>query len=1068
MPLNKPFIVGIGASAGGLKALEIFFSTVTKPTGMAFVVIQHLSPTHKTMMPELLERLTSLTVKMVDSASTIEADTIYLISPSTNLVAKNSALVAVPQNKEALLQLPIDIFLGSMAEEFLHRCAAVILSGTGSDGTLGCAKVREVGGLVMVQDPLQCGFDGMPVSAINRKVVDFTLKAELICSKITEISTEETYQIQEFEPDEVKLRIIFNMLLDIQGVDFNEYRRNTIVRRIDRRMVVNKCKTLDDYILFLKRDTHENRLLHDELLIGVTSFYRDTSTFEYIEETVIPKLIESTKPSESVRIWCAGCSTGQEAYTFAILLSEYFEKNSTHRDVKIFATDIDRTALSTGASGRFTENIISELKPEWLEKYFQRDAFELVISNKIRRMITFAQHNVLNDPPFTQMHLISCRNMLIYFLPKLQQKVLSYFHCGLKVNGTLFLGLSESLGALEEEFETISSKHRVFKKIKDTRLATINLVSNTSTNYQRGVPIAQRKQAETYSSRKEAQLLKTYEEILNLRMDSGFLVGSDRKIRYVFGDAAKYLKVSPGQLRPHITEMLGSDLADYISSGLSKVSSKNSKVLLENAHITKDRGQLSTIDILFQPLRQKVDTNISLILIEIEETNREVDTSSIIVEDVSQSQHQTSRIVDLESELTQSRNDLQTLVEEQEATNEELQSTNEELSSSNEELQSTNEELHSVNEELTTVNSEYKAKLEEIKEANFDIEFLLRSSKIGVVFLGEGLRIRRFNPGIDSLINLMIHDIGRPITELSFNFEHKEVISKLKLAKLKGEGSVFQAVHFNKTFVISISPTPAADKRSDDPSDNHSSELDGAGIVITLVDISESVERSDLKQIIESLNDFTYHVSHDLFQPLRHASSALKIMGEDLGSKRPEGFNQLSSHLTLMNRMLEQLLVYSRIRTSGSKLVISSLDLALKNCLKKMRPIIEKTETIIESSKLPSIKCDSLQIETVFKEIIKNSIEFRMPERKPSVIISSVEDEQTVMISIKDNGQGIHPSGHMRVFDLFYKSGLGENSDNLGTGLAHAKRIIERHNGKIWIDPNSEAGTTVCFSIPKS
>ena len=1061
---EQPFIVAIGASAGGLEALEAFFDYVPKSKpNAAFVVIQHLSPNHKSMMPELLARHTSLPITKVDQVTKLESNHIYLNSPKSSFVFKNGLLLKKDHLHDDKLHLPIDVFFEEMAVESGHRCAGVILSGTGSDGTRGCRIVKEHGGLVLVQQPSEAQFDGMPQSVLEHNLADFILSTTNMWSTIEKIILEDRTIQDRPNANEIKLRVVLDMLYDLYGVDFIDYRRSTIVRRIERRILVNNCKTWDDYILLLKKKSSELRTLHEEILIGVTKFYRDSESFKLLSSQYIPELIQSKNKQEPLRIWVAGCSTGEEAYTIAILLYEYFEKTGEYREFKIFATDVDRAALDRASSGVYPESIAADLNSEWIEKYFRREGKNYIVQSKLRRQITFAHHNMLADPPYTRIDMVSCRNVLIYFLPELQRRVLGFLHFALHINGLLFLGSSESLGTLANEFHVKNARAKIFAKVRNTRLVDLQGIQERQGSGHSTSKVSTGNLISGRPERKDVQLLNHYSELLSLFIQAGFLISEERKVIHIFGQASNYVQIAAGQVSNHIDNMLGSELTQIISSGLSRLSTKQEMFTLNNVFVTDNRGKAQSLEVTFRPLQRASQAVLQNYFVSIIDKTAESNKNEAIpIEDFRSTDFTSSRVRDLEYELQNTREKLQALVEEQEATNEELQSANEELSSANEELQSSNEELHSLNEELSTINSEHQRKIAELQEASNDIEFLLRTSKIGIVFLGRHLEIRRFNPGISPLVNLMPHDIGRGFTDLSFNLGKHEIVDKIK--RLRSEGG-----SFNKTLATEEKSYVLYGTALNSASSTGLKNFQG--IVISLIDITGIENENAMRKLVGDLNEFNYRLSHDLQKPIRQLTQAGETLSEsNLDEEQRESLNKLLTNASLLGNMMDELLVFSRIRTSGGPIQNCDLETAANRAVKRLESLKKQTNAQILIETVPIVRADLSQIEKLFYVLIKNSLENRDAERRPKISIEAEITGNQAIISVTDNGRGIPKSEQVRVFNMFTKGEANQKTANLGTGLAIARNIARRHATELWIVDFEEdqQGTTISFNLPLS
>lgn len=782
----RPFIVGIGASAGGVEALESFFRNFPPDSGMTFVVIQHLSPNFKSMMDELLVRCTSMKVQRVEVETEIEPNAIYLISPKMNLTMRGNTIVPSEQDQSVQPRLPIDTFFESLAKEHTTHAIAVVLSGTGSDGTRGASLVKENEGFVIAQSPESCRFDGMPTSLIKLGLPDRVLPPEKMSDTILNyvLHPGDTLGLSALTPDQESYRTIIRLLRSVDDLDFTDYRHPTMVRRIERRIKANHLGSVEDYVQYLHDVPTELTELHNELLINVTRFFRDTEEFAFFEESALPELYQLVGDDDTVRVWVVGCSTGEEALSIGILLLEHQEKTGQDTPIKIFATDVDRGVVEAAASGIYPESVMGDVSQKYLRKYFrEHDSGGFVPVDRLRRCIIFSKHNALRDPPFTKVHLICCRNVLIYFQPRLQNRALSLFHFGLRSGGLLFLGKSEALGTLSSEFEQLAPGHRVFRKARDKRLTTfaeLNLGMQPSQERERarpevkGFPLV--KNMHDFQSR-EVQVSRVYEKLLEEFVPACVVIDEDFQLLHVFGDAARFLNIPMGRASFDVLKMLDKSFSLTVSTAVSRALKLNEDVIFQEIE-AMSRGEIFKFDLRVKLIRTSRNSDERLIAIFFGNAPLPGSDGEKFTFNKSLSE-ENELLANLEDQLRTTRESLQHSIETLETTNEELQSSNEELMSSNEELQSSNEELQSVNEELHTVNAEYQLKIEELSDANSDIDFLLKSSGMGIMFLDQNLCIRRYNQEIQALVSVMSHDIGRPVTDLKFQAEAGLILQKM-------------------------------------------------------------------------------------------------------------------------------------------------------------------------------------------------------------------------------------------------------------------------------------------------
>ncbi|WP_299681849.1 PAS domain-containing protein [uncultured Tenacibaculum sp.] len=783
-------VIGIGTSAGGLEVLKTFFNNVPEDFNHVFIIIQHLSPDYKSLMAELLVKNTSLPIQEVESGVKIQPGNIYLLPPKKNMTIEGDSLILTDRPEKNILNLPIDIFFKSLAVEQKEQAIAIILSGTGSDGTRGIRKIKEFGGMVIVQDPEEAKFDGMPKNAIGSGFVDAILPiseipAELISFIEHANAIEEEKDKDSILSDDI-LKGILRLVHNKTGIDFSEYKRPTLNRRITRRMSVTKTKTVGEYLNYLHEHDYEAEILHKEFLIGVTKFFRDKEAFTFINDEVIPKIFESKENNEPVKVWSVGCSSGEEAYSLAILLNEYKEKHNIKRDIKIFGTDLDADAINKANRGVFSESIVGDVCPDLLEKYFQKEGDSYVISPKIRQSIIFSLHNTAQDPPFNNMDLTICRNLLIYLQPNLQQKLLSDLHYATGFNKFLFLGPSETLGELSKSFNVLSRKWNIYQNIKaytgsdfSPRIYKKSNIDSTKKTYNQN---KQRTIDQKLSESLSGLLLEEF-SASSICIDNNYeLVSAD-------GNFKEFIELPENKFRSFdILKMLPKELSLALSTALVSVEQKNEKVRYDNITFEKD-DKKNVVSILVSPVESLSNyRKLYLIIFKKEQTYCNIESHGADTDNFNY-----NKISSLEEELRDTKINLQSKVDEIEVSNEELQSANEELLASNEELQTTNEELQSVNEELHTVNAEYQDKILELVQLNDDLENLILSVDIGVLFLDENLIIRRFSPSLKKFINIDNSDVGRSIVKFKTNLkeEHQNCLLQ-SITKVINTGKIHE------------------------------------------------------------------------------------------------------------------------------------------------------------------------------------------------------------------------------------------------------------------------------------
>jgi two-component system CheB/CheR fusion protein len=831
------YYVGIGASAGGLEAIEHFFQAMPRHTGMAFIVIQHLSPDYKSLMVELLSKKTSIPVCRAEDGMEVEADTIYLIPPKKNLTIFHGRLVLNEQETARGINLPIDIFLLSLAEDQGEKAIAVILSGTGSDGTRGVRAVKEHGGMVMVQDEASAKFDGMPKAAISTGVADFVLPPEAMAAQLLAFAKHEPLLVRDdSEQDSAESRGItklFALVRNKTKVDFTYYKPGTVTRRIERRMMVTHASSLEEYIEYVQSYPAEIDALYKEFLIGVTSFFRDVEAFRYLAEECLPALFRNAGDRE-VRFWVAGCSSGEEAYSLAILAHEYMDATGDHKPVKIFATDLDQNAIQAAAAGVYPESIAADVNPTLLTKYFHKNGDSFQVARRIRELVVFSRHNLIADPPFTKIDLISCRNLLIYLQPKVQQKIFEYFNFSLNPDGILFLGSSESLGDASVYFQPVHHKFRIFRSVgkrSGPKAMSVTSVPSPTPGSLAFNPYVQRGSRAGFMDERvlERFLLGIEGDILPLSA----IVTEDLQVMHIFGDASPVFRIPSGRLSMELSSLARKDMTILLTSLVQKAFRSGEE---QETTVMMDEGearQAMTIRVRLLPQRKGHPNLAAMMFLPAAQRPG----SPTIVYDLSKESEE--RIRDLESELQLTRENLQATIEELQTSNEELQATNEELIASNEELQSTNEELQATNEELYTVNSEYQNKIYELVSLHHDIDNILNATGVGILLLDENKAIRRFSPPITRIFSVLEQDVGRPFSHIAHDLEDVDLPALVDavMATQKTLEREVRAGNSGQVYHMQISPYSVG------PSDF-------AGAVLSFWDITASVR---LRQELSAL-----------------------------------------------------------------------------------------------------------------------------------------------------------------------------------------------------------------------
>jgi two-component system CheB/CheR fusion protein len=785
-------IVGIGASAGGLAAFEAFFSGMPADTDpdMAFVLVQHLAPDHKSILSELIRRYTRMQVFEVEDGMSVQINCAYIIPPNRDMAFLNGTLHLLEPSAPRGQRLPIDFFFRSLAQDQGERAIGIVLSGTGSDGTMGVRAIKGEGGMVMAQNPESTEFDGMPRSAIATGLVDYQMQpgdmgVQLIAYTSHAMGRPHQPATITTPKTENALKKIFILLRNQTGHDFSLYKPNTIHRRIERRMAVHQIDAIEHYVKFLQQTPIEVEALFRDLLIGVTNFFRDTEAFQALEERIIPKLFENKPAGSVIRIWSTGCSTGEEAYSLAILMQERIEALKQSYTVQVFATDIDSRAIATARAGLYPASIAADLTEERLARFFtpESDGSAYRIHKGIRDMLVFSEQDLIKDPPFSKLDLICCRNLMIYLGSTLQKKLIPLFHYALKPGGMLFLGTSEGIGEFDDLFNTLDRKTKIYQRKEDFH-------STQRAALSRFLPSIALDAALSRSTGKSQLPVKlplrelTEQALLQQVAPASVLVNDQGDILYLHGRTGMYLEPTPGEAGiNNIMKMAREGLRLDLTTALHKDVISKEVVRCIGLRV-KTNGHYTLTNLTIRPVTHGSDSvsDSYLYLVILEDTPGVTDHAAIEppktvgVEVELDKLTAAAKIAALENELRAKEEYLQTTHEELETSNEELKSSNEEMQSVNEELQSTNEELEtskeelqSVNEELTTVNSELQTKVMDLSRANNDMNNLLAGTGIGTVFVDHQLRILRFTPAANVIINLILSDLGRPVDHITSN-----------------------------------------------------------------------------------------------------------------------------------------------------------------------------------------------------------------------------------------------------------------------------------------------------------
>lgn len=1100
-------IVAIGASAGGLEPLEEFFKTMPAASGYAFVVIQHLSPDFRSMMGELIARYSSMEVLHAENDLVIRPNTIYLNLPRTNLKIHDGKFICTTVTRTNTLNLPIDIFMRSLAQEQKHKAIAIVMSGTGSDGSLGTEAIKKAGGIVIAQDPSSAKFAAMPQSVISRDISDIITVPASMPKLLIDISNGKLPEIEDV-PTAAQPLIenpasqIITLLCDRYDVDFSHYKENMVKKHIKQRVELSNVSDMQSYVQRLETDTIEIEALFHDLLIGVTSFFRDPEAYEVIKKEVIPKIVSDMSVTKQVRIWIPACATGEEAYSLAILISEYAKAQNCLLNIRIFATDVNPYFINIARQGNYSDDALKALDDMLIKKYFERKGKYFVVKKSLKELIVFSTHNLLKDPPFTRIDLISCRNLLIYLNESSQKNILTLFHFALSHDGFLCLGPGETVGKLCNDFNQIDQKWSIYSKVSTHKflitpgkeaydpalpekqsLKRIHKTDHTDNNVAFNQTYLTKLIPPSYSQK---SLVKTLETILLEYVPSAILIDANAQLLHVFGNASQFLQINSGSFSNKVTEMVDKQLKLIIQIGLERYYNQQQNSYVNDFVFNNMYHEPCQYDVEVKAINIQQDKD-GLFLVLFSKKDKATKQAELAegtqgVEPVlpplpvKEIHMLWERNTALERELHRLRENLHNTIEELETSNAELQATNEELMSSNEELQTTNEELNSVNEELFTVSAEHQRKITQLTDLTNDMDNLLRSTEIGTLFLDKALCIRSFTPAIARTFNLLPQDVGRPIDHVTSRFDYQTLIEDIS-ASITQRHLIEQEVEVgNYSFLLRILPYYT---------DNN----DVEGAVLTLIDVTKlkkvegdvstlkEIEKRlqsknvELLQANENLEQFTYIVSHDLRAPLRAIKNTVKWIEEDadqyLNKELKQHLERLTDQSSRMSMMLSDLLAYSNLSASNNKQEMVDTKKLIQDIISYAD--YSKNIDLELDGEFPNFKTLKAPLLLIFQNLIDNAIKYN-DKKEVKITILCTASEQFYEFKVTDNGPGILVEHHGKIFLPFRKLEHSDQKKGNGIGLALVKKAIVVHEGRIEVQSpvyNNAYGTCFCFTWPK-
>jgi two-component system CheB/CheR fusion protein len=869
--LSEPpgfLIVGIGASAGGLEAMEEFFRHMPPGRGMAFVVVSHQHAGHVSLLPSLLSKCTAMPVVEATDGMPVEPNCVYLAPGGTNMAILHGTLHLMEPHSQERVPLPIDYFFRSLAEDQKQRAVGIILSGTGTDGTLGLRAIKAESGMTIAQEPQSAKYQGMPRSAISAGVVDVVQPASQMSEPLSAYARSLTRPVLPLPEHDAShtLQKIFILLRDRTGNDFALYKENTINRRIERRMNVHQIENLKQYLRFVLANPHELDTLFQELLIGVTSFFRDPQAFEVLVQKVLPSLVEGKPVGATLRLWVAGCSTGEEAYSLAILIREYLTQRKLHLTVQIFASDLDSRAIEAARTGLYPIGIAGDIAPERLQRFFTKEDSSYRVKKEIRDLVVFAAHNILTDAPFTKLDLLSCRNLLIYLEAKAQQKLLPLFHYALKPNGILFLGSSETIGGFESLFTVIDRKWKLFMRTAES--GTFPGLERFPCGLMKGITETRLDDEAPTITIRPASIPDLIQQLLVLRYAPAAVIVNGRgEVVYIHGHTGAYLEPAPGQPTHHLVEMAREGLQHDLALALHQAASREDEVVRRGLRV-RANGDVILVNLTVKRIAEPEALQglflVTFDQVRADKTAARKGAPARAAVPLKKGESGLKRELEFTKQrLQRTIEELQTSNEELKSTNEELQSTNEELQSTNEELETAKEELQSLNEELVTVNSELQGKLDALADANDDLQNLLNSTEVATIFLDNDLRIKRFTSEAKRVSSLITIDVGRPLSDIVSKLVYDRLLEDAQdvLQTLVVKEREVQAAD-GSWFIMRILPYRTSKNTID-------------GLVLTFQDITKMKEA---EQAVEAAHGFASSIVETVREPLLVLDDQLRVV----------------------------------------------------------------------------------------------------------------------------------------------------------------------------------------------
>ena len=1095
-------VVGVGASAGGLEAFKQLLRAIPENSGLAYILVQHLDPFHESILSEILQKVTNIPVSEITDNVKVVPNHIYIIPSNKILVATDGVLKLDQRPPKPQKNMPIDIFFSSLAEIHQEHAIGIVLSGTGMDGTQGLKAIKDNGGLTFAQELESAAYDGMPFSAISSNSVDFILTPDKIPEKLLELgrtinSTANNPEYPDREKENIFKQIIL-LLLQQRGIDFTYYKQTTIRRRILRRMVIHKVNEIKEYLMLLKENKSEQDNLFQDLLIPVTSFFRDIQTFDNLCETTFPALIKNKSLINPIRMWVAGCSTGQEAYSMAMCLCEYLGENLKNVKIQLFATDVSEIAVVKARSGNYLKREMEGVSEERIKAFFDKTDGSYQLKKTIRDMCVFAPHNFLKDAPFARMDFISCRNVLIYMEPYLQKKAISTFHYALNDKGFLLLGKSETTGSASDLFVAVNKNDKLYSRKNSSR----SLMSILPERVSRTIAPTE-KNMKTKENKKEDFQKSADDLLLSKYSPAGVVVNDVLEIVQFRGSTGPYLEPSPGKPTFKVVEMARKGLSFELRNLLHKSKLSNQPATKENIPVDEAKRWV-TIEVI--PLTHTIEPHY-LILFK-DTVNTISKKSSVQHLTGEQTSDEQLRIEQLEKDIAQAHDDMRSITEDQEAANEELQSANEELLSGNEELQSVNEELETTKEEIQStveeliiVNQELYERNDQLNHARQYAESIVTTIHEPLIVLDTNLRVKSANKAFYKHFQLteqetegeLLYVLGNGqwnISALRRKLENERKFENLEITHhFKDFGERILLLNANQMLksdstvqLILLVIEDITEKRKMEISQKEFNEK-----LETLVEErtkSLKIANTQLEHSNKNLEQFAYIASHDLQEPLRKVQTFASMLMDRFDKDIPEEgkvlIKKINKSSERMSLLIKDVLNFSKMTLSENVFSKTDLTQILQNVLSDFDLLIGQKNAIIHTEELPEIEAVPLLMNQLFNNLISNSLKFSGTNTQLVITISQrmlskqeVEKKQQLnqslsycQISFKDNGVGFDQQFARQIFLIFQRLSSKQQYLGTGIGLALCRTILEKHNGEIYAEGKENEGAVFYVILP--